>query len=153
MSATFFLIPALRALERRYLAGRELAADRRAVRACGRQSLAGALFKVVKGPAWPELGSAAAIGGPELLDVRVAQLESGREPATQLSRAALVLSALTLTVLAASSVAAVIGLGGLGAAIGMSGSMHEGRFEPLTTLGCAAPLLFGGWLAWSWYRA
>jgi hypothetical protein len=57
-----------------------LAADRRAVRACGRDPLVGALLKVVRGPAWGELQAAAALGGSELLDLRVAQLESGSEP-------------------------------------------------------------------------
>ena len=76
-----FYLPALRHLRRRYVAGRELAADRRAARACGEPALAGALYKVVQGPAWPELSQAAAIGGPELLDARVEQLETGREPA------------------------------------------------------------------------
>lgn len=35
LSAAFFFLPALDSLRARYLAGRELAADRRAVRACG----------------------------------------------------------------------------------------------------------------------
>jgi Zn-dependent protease with chaperone function len=154
VSATFFLIPALRALERRYLAGRELAADRRAVRACGRHSLAGALFKVVRGPSWPELGSAAAIGGPELLDERVAQLESGREPRSQLSRGALIASAAALSLLAAGFATAVIGLGGVGAAFGMSHAQMDGAgFGLVMSLGCTAPFLVGGWLAWRWYTA
>lgn len=77
---TFFYLPALRLFEQRYVTGRELAADRLAVRRCGRKPLAGALLKVVRGPQWPELGVAAAIGGPELLDVRITQLETGTEP-------------------------------------------------------------------------
>src|SRR6202046_1889730 len=80
LSATFFFLPALDSLRTRYLAGRELAADRRAVKACGRRPLAGALLKVVRGPDWSELDGVAAIGGPELLDVRVAQLETGIQP-------------------------------------------------------------------------
>jgi Zn-dependent protease with chaperone function len=154
LAATFFLVPALRELERRYLAGRELAADRRALRVCGRRPLASALFKVVRGPAWPELGSAAAIGGPELLDVRVAQLESGREPPSRLSRRNLVLSGITLSLLTASFVAAVIGLGGLSAAFGMSHAQMDGSgLGAAMSLGCTTPLLLGGWLAWRWHRA
>jgi len=80
LPATFFFVPALAALRSRYVAGRELAADRRAVRACGHDPLVGALLKVVRGPAWGELQAAAAIGGSELLDLRIAQLESGSEP-------------------------------------------------------------------------
>lgn len=75
-----FFLPALRQLRRRYVAGRELAADRRAMRSCGQAPLAGALTKVLRGPPWPELRTAAAIGGGELLEARVVQLETGREP-------------------------------------------------------------------------
>lgn len=79
-AAAFFYLPLFRELRSRYIAGRELAADRRAVRAYGERPLVGALYKVVRGPAWVDLGAAAAIGGPQLLDVRVAQLETGEEP-------------------------------------------------------------------------
>jgi Zn-dependent protease with chaperone function len=154
LAATFFLVPVLRELEHRYLAGRELAADRRALRVCGRRPLASALLKVVGGPAWPELGSAAAIGGSELLNVRVAQLESGREPPSQLSRRNLVLSVGTLALLVASLVTAVIGLGGPAVALGMSHSqMDASGFGAVMSFGCTAPLLLGGWLAWRWYGA
>ncbi|MGH2726525.1 MAG: M56 family metallopeptidase, partial [Actinomycetota bacterium] len=97
-----FYLPALRHLRRRYVAGRELAADRRAVRSCGETALAGALYKVVRGPAWPELSQAAAIGGPELLDARVEQLETGSEPAVPpVSGGAKLLTAVALVGLAA----------------------------------------------------
>lgn len=46
----FFFLPILRALHHRYLAARELAADRRAVGTRGRAPLAGALLKTVSGP-------------------------------------------------------------------------------------------------------
>src|SRR5271165_2581003 len=62
LSTTLFFLPALESLRARYVAGRELAADRRAVEVCGRRPLAGALLKVVRGPEWSELGVAAAIG-------------------------------------------------------------------------------------------
>lgn len=80
LSAAFFFLPALESLRARYLAARELSADRCAARICGRPPLAGALLKVVRGPEWNDLEGVAAIGGPELLDVRVAQLETGTEP-------------------------------------------------------------------------
>lgn len=97
-----FYLPALRHLRRRYVAGRELAADRRAMRACGEPALAGALYKVIRGPAWPELAQAAAIGGPEMLDARVEQLETGREPTVPpVSTAAKVATAIGLTALTA----------------------------------------------------
>ena len=34
----------------------------------------------MRGPEWDELEAATALGGPELLDIRVTQLESGSEP-------------------------------------------------------------------------
>jgi beta-lactamase regulating signal transducer with metallopeptidase domain len=97
-----FYLPALRHLRRRYVAGRELAADRRAARACGEPALAGALYKVVRGPTWPELSQAAAIGGPELLDARVEQLETGHEPAVPpVSPVAKIATGIALAALAA----------------------------------------------------
>jgi hypothetical protein len=77
---TCFFLPAIRPLVHRYLTGRELAADRRSLRNGDRSALAGALFKVTAGPAWGELATAAAMAGPELLAVRVDQLEQGDEP-------------------------------------------------------------------------
>ncbi|MGH2831252.1 MAG: M56 family metallopeptidase, partial [Solirubrobacteraceae bacterium] len=52
LAAALFFMPALAWLCERYLSGRELAADRRAVAVCGRRALAGALLKVLPGPAW-----------------------------------------------------------------------------------------------------
>jgi Zn-dependent protease with chaperone function len=80
IEAALFYLPALRGPLDRYVAGRELAADRHALDTHGRTPLAGALLTVVRGPSWEELRTAAAIGAPELLDVRLAQLESGAEP-------------------------------------------------------------------------
>ncbi|HEX3692975.1 MAG TPA: M56 family metallopeptidase, partial [Solirubrobacteraceae bacterium] len=113
LSAAFFFLPALDSLRTRYLAGRELAADRRAVRACGRRPLAGALLKVVRGPDWSELEGVAAIGGPELLDVRVAQLESGIQPKlSTLSITRATVSLVGATLFAATFLAAVFSFGG-----------------------------------------
>jgi Zn-dependent protease with chaperone function len=151
----FFFLPLLRALEGRYLAGRELAADRRALESCGRRPLASALLKVMRGPTWPELSTAAAVGGPELLDVRVAQLESGIEPrlAGVSSRTAALTATGAVAVLA-SLAAAVAGLGGLTAALDMSGEdMMSPGLAPLMAAGCATPWAVGGWLAWRWFRA
>jgi len=103
-----FFLPAVGDLVTRYLAGRELAADRRSVRDLGRPALAGALFKAVGGSGWDELGIAAAMADPELLEARVAQLERGTEPLlprlplAPVVLSALVLGALALTVLAAA---------------------------------------------------
>lgn len=110
-SALFFL-PALHDLRKRYAAGREIAADRRALEIHGRRALAGALLKVVRGPGWSELGAAAAIGGTDLLDVRVAQLETGQEPdAPRMSLALAAASTVVVAVLAWSFASALGDLG------------------------------------------
>lgn len=77
-TSAFFFLPVLRHLGDRYLNGRELAADRAAVRATADRAVAGALFKVLDGPSWIDLDAAAALGGG-VLDRRVAQLEDGSE--------------------------------------------------------------------------
>ncbi len=76
----FFFLPALAHLRARYLAGRELAADRAALGAVGNRPLAGALFQVLEASAPSGFGAAAALGGAEYLDLRVTQLETGDEP-------------------------------------------------------------------------
>jgi len=107
-----FYLPVLRDLHRRYIAGREFAADRRAARACGPEPLAGALYKVTTGPKWSELGAAAAIGADDLLDLRVTQLETGREPAIpQTSRPALAASAIALGLLGTALTFSLVTLG------------------------------------------
>lgn len=150
LPSAFFYLPAFHGLQERYVAGRELAADRRAVDRCGRAPLAGALFKVVRGPTWPELRTAAAIGGPELLDARLTQLESGREPrvAAPTGRAVLAsfVGALVLTTL---FVASVVSFGGLGAVAEATGT----DLRPLDIGGvllCAAPWAGGIWLGHRW---
>ena len=150
-----FFVPALRELEGRYLAGRELAADQRALRRCGRRPLAGALLKVVRGPRWPELSAAAAIGGPELLDVRVAQLERGGPPPLGgLPRRALVLSGAGLGLVLVSLGAALLGLGGLTTAMALDdGQTSSGAAGAAMLVGCATPWLAGAWLGWRWLRA
>ena len=97
---TCFFLPAVGHLVARYVAGRELAADRSSVRAAGRPALAGALFKVSGGPGWAELNMAAAMAGPDLLAVRVDQLEQGAEPALpRVPRLAIGVSAVVLATL------------------------------------------------------
>jgi hypothetical protein len=75
----FFFLPALRHLRDRYLMGRELAADRAAVRRTSDRAVAGALRAALDGPSWGQLGAAAALGGGSLAH-RVEQLERGAEP-------------------------------------------------------------------------
>ncbi|MGH2953339.1 MAG: M56 family metallopeptidase [Solirubrobacterales bacterium] len=150
LPATFFYLPALGHLHTRYVAGRELAADRRALDSCGRRPLAGALYKVLRGPSWPELGGAAAIGGSALLDARLEQLETGAEPPvsglTPRAVAVSVLGALALTTLFLVSVA---GFGGPSAVADLAG----GSVTLLDVGGailCAVPLAVGAWLGYRW---
>ena len=144
----FFYLPALRLFAERYVAGRELAADRLAVSRCGRKPLAGALFKVVRGPQWPELGVAAAIGGPELLDARISQLETGTEP--QLAPLSFIWAAATLAAglgLTALFAVSVASFGGLGAVVG-----DIGPLDVAGALVCAVPWAVGAWLGYRWLQ-
>jgi beta-lactamase regulating signal transducer with metallopeptidase domain len=146
----FFYLPAFRGLESRYVAGRELAADRHAVERAGRKPLAGALFKVVRGPSWPELETAAAIGGPELLDVRVAQLESGAEPEVRgPTRTALALSLLGVVVLTGLFVISVATFGGPSAVADATGVQLR-LIDIAGVVLCAAPWAAGTWLGYRW---
>ncbi|MGH9012451.1 MAG: M56 family metallopeptidase [Acidimicrobiia bacterium] len=115
LAPTLFFLPALRDLRTRYAAARELAADRRAVDRYGPRPLASALYKILSGPQWETLGPAAAIGGSDFLEDRVAQLETGEEPpARRLSVSTGILSLIGASVLAWSFAASVIAFGGPG---------------------------------------
>lgn len=156
LTAALYFLPALGGLRARYVAARELAADRRAVESRGREPLVAALLKVVGGPAWADLGTAAAIGGPELIDARVAQLEEGREPAVAgPSGGAVALSALAGGLIAAAVVIAVAGSGGLTAVLEMTMPEMEIGATAIATgvAACALPVMAGGlalyrWLGW-----
>jgi Zn-dependent protease with chaperone function len=148
LSAAFFFLPALDSLRLRYVAGRELAADRRAVRACGRRPLVGALLKVVRGPEWSELEVAAAIGGLDLLHVRVAQLESGKQPklaAFSVRRATLSLAGAAL--FAATFLASVFSFGGP-AAVHRATGTGLSTADLLGGLTCAVPFAGVGLVAY-----
>jgi Zn-dependent protease with chaperone function len=108
-----FFLPVLRFLRSRYAADRELAADRRAVAACGRRALAGALLRVVRGPDSLDLEVATGLVGDGLLDLRVRQLEEGRDPHPEgrWSRSALS-SLLGASILVATFLASVSTFGG-----------------------------------------
>jgi Zn-dependent protease with chaperone function len=148
LSAAFFFLPALDSLRARYLAGRELAADRRAVRACGRRPLVGALLKVVRGPDWSELEGVAAIGGPELLDVRVAQLETGIQPKlATLSITRATVSLVGAALFAAMFLASVFSYGGPKAVDRATGTGLT-TADLLSGLTCAAPFAGAGLVAY-----
>ena len=137
-----FYLPVLRDLHRRYVAGRELAADRRAARACGPQPLAGALYKVTTGPEWSEFGAAAAIGADDLLDLRVMQLETGREPAIhQTSRPAFVASVVALGLLGTALTFSLVTLGDPWTLFSMSnGSTSSGTATNVLGMLCCVAL-------------
>jgi Zn-dependent protease with chaperone function len=153
LPATFFFVPALATLRARYVAGRELAADRRAVLMCGRDPLVGALFKVARGPAWGELQAAAAIGGSELLDLRVAQLESGTEPKLgALTARGIALSAIGALLFVGAFIASIAGLGRPSAVSQATGSGMSVA-DLLGGAMCVLPFALGGfavyrWIAW-----
>lgn len=92
----------------------ELAADRRAVAACGTRPLAGALLKAVRGPDWVDSDLTVPLGSRSLLHTRVTQLESGAAPPSVsfVSARALVsiLSAIPLLALLASAVVRTSGI-------------------------------------------
>jgi Zn-dependent protease with chaperone function len=149
LPSAFFFLPALGHLRKRYLTGRELAADRRAVDATGRRPLAAALYRVVAGPGWPELATAAAIGGDDLLDVRLTQLETGEEPAmTTIPRPVLAATAVGLVLLATALATTVVGVGGPGELMDMDSNreigVDIGGLEILGGMACGAAWIVGG---------
>jgi len=146
LSQALFFLPALDSVRVRYVAGRELAADRRAVAACGRRSLAGALLKVVRGPDWSEQAGAAAISSPDLLDVRLLQLETGSEPKPEaLDVESIVLSLGGVALFAVVFLVAVSCLGGAAAVYHATGTglMAASSLDALT---CTAPFAVAGLL-------
>lgn len=145
LPAAFFYLPVLKELKGRYITSRELAADRRAVSSRGKRSLAGALYKVVGGPSWVELGAAAAIGGPDLLELRVAQLEAGHElPPPGIRFATWLWTVVGAAVLAFSFATAVAVFGDPMQSMMRGTDMHESRMSS----GAALPGAVVGFFAW-----
>jgi beta-lactamase regulating signal transducer with metallopeptidase domain len=149
LSTALFFLPALAALRTRYIADCELAADRQAAARCGDRSLAGALLKAIRGPSLNELSVAASIGGPDLLDARLVQLETGVEPSpTAIGHSRVVLSILSATLFTFAYLASAYSLGGPAAVYRVTG---EG-IASATMLGgvlCAAPLAVVGTLLYT----
>jgi Zn-dependent protease with chaperone function len=136
----FFLMPFCAALRDRYLRGRELAADRAAGRACGTRPLGGALLKAVDGPTWREPSVSASLGDGELLAVRIEQLETGLVPRTDASLAGLGRSALGALTFTCLFVAAIAGLGGIGA-VHAAAAREFSVSGTLLGAACLAPLV------------
>ena len=139
LSAALFFLPVLDALRARYIADCELAADRQAIARCGDRSLAGALVKAIRGPNWDELSVAASIGGPDLLDVRVVQLETGIEPRlAAIDHRHVALSILSTALFVAAYLVSAYSLGGPAAVYHTTGN----TLASATVLGglvCAVP--------------
>jgi Zn-dependent protease with chaperone function len=136
----FFLLPALEVLRARYEAGRELAADRRAERACGSRPLLGALLKALEEPG-REPAISASLADPGFLDARVFSLETGQAPRLAVpSFSNLAWSALGTGAFVAVFVAAVIGIGGSAA---LAGAVADELRASRTLLGalCLAPVI------------
>jgi Zn-dependent protease with chaperone function len=149
LSEALFFLPALDSLRARYVAGRELAADRRAVALCGSRPLAGALFKVVRGPVWSERAGAAAIASPDSLDVRLRQLETGSEPKLDvLDAKSVILSLGGIACLAALFLVSVACLGGAAAVYRATGTGLMSATW-LDTLTCTAPFAGAGLMMYS----
>lgn len=114
VSDGFFLLPYLSVLRARYEAGRELAADLRAERACGRRALLAALVKALDG-AYPERAISPSLAASALLDARVRRLETGRNPRLpRLDVPTLAWSVYGVAALTALFSLALLGLGGTG---------------------------------------
>jgi Zn-dependent protease with chaperone function len=143
VDATFFL-PALRTFRGRYEAARELAADRRAVEIAGTRPLAGALLKAVEGGV-PERPATISLAAPQLIDLRLAQLETGREPRSagmdRRSLGASALGACVFLILLAGAPLAVGGGGDLSRELGPA-SLLEGAALCLLPLAAMTALIY-----------
>jgi Zn-dependent protease with chaperone function len=139
LTEALFLLPSLAVLQRRYEAGRELAADTRAEQVCGRRPLAGALLKALEGSSLPEEAAVAGLASPDLLSLRVARLEEGQAP--RLSTGHLsdhLWSAIGAGVLLGLFASAIVGVGGdqaLGHAVAAELDPTGGALQAL----CLAP--------------
>ncbi|AYY13220.1 M56 family peptidase [Actinobacteria bacterium YIM 96077] len=79
-AAALFFVPLVSRFLARVLDHQELKADRAAMHDCGVPPVAGALLKSAGEPSTMPGTAVAAMGGPALLDTRVAQLETGHAP-------------------------------------------------------------------------
>jgi Zn-dependent protease with chaperone function len=111
MAPAFFYLPALSPLRDRYVLGRELVADRWALRSCSRRSLAGALYRIAPSSDCPQLAPSADLAGTEMLEARVVQLETGEPPVLpRVSRWSLAVTTLAVGVLCATVLLRSIGV-------------------------------------------
>jgi hypothetical protein len=140
VEALFFL-PSLAVLRRRYEAGRELAADRSAEERCGQRPLVGALLKALEAPQWSKRASIASLGNPELLSMRLTQIETGLPPSVSVGGISdLGRSILGIAVLVIAFAAAIVGVGGSAALTGAIRDQLSPSGAAFSAL-CVAPVL------------
>ncbi len=140
LTEAFFLLPSLEVLRLRYEVGRELAADRRAERVCGRRPLLGALLKALEEPGREPVISAS-LADSGTLDARISCLETGQAPAlVSAGIPSLLMSALGTCSFLLLLIAAVVGLGGTSALAGMAADELSASGTLLGAL-CAAPVV------------
>ena len=103
----------------------------------------------MRGPDWSELGGAAAISSPELLDVRVVQLETGSEPKSEALEAKSVV--LSLGGAALFAVVFLVSVSGLGGAAAVYHATGTGLVSAtlLGALSCTAPFAGAGLVIYS----
>lgn len=148
-TTAFFFLPAIKHLTDRYVTGRELAADRAAIRALGQRPLAGALAATMTGPPWANLDATAALAGGTM-ECRLVQLETGREPGLPPTpRRAVHLTAVGLGLLGAAFAISIAAAGT--DVLAMDGSMPSGPAAAAAAVvgsaACAATMAVGpAWL-------
>jgi Zn-dependent protease with chaperone function len=139
-----FFFPALKSIHRRYEAARELAADRRAVTLVGSRPLAAALLKAMEG-AGEAPPATVALAAPGVMEARLTQLETGREPGLAAvdgrSLAATALGALAFLILLAGIPLAAGGSRELARELGPA-SLLEGAILCLLPLTAVAALIY-----------
>ena len=147
--SALFMLPALDTLHRRYLTDRELAADRSAIAACGRATLAAALHRVVDDPDGTSVDLRAAIADSGSLAARIRHLETGQHPRLEaVDHTRLTRSFVAVAGLAAAFLASVWTLGGP-ATVRQATGTGLGATLLLNTVICAAPFVFIGLLGYA----
>jgi beta-lactamase regulating signal transducer with metallopeptidase domain len=132
MTAALAFVADLEPFRTQYVAVCELAADRRAMAACGTRPLAGALLKAMRGPDWVDASLTVSLASGSVLRIRVTQLESGEAPPSALFASARAF----LKVLSAIALLALLALA----------AVHVSRVDAGDLSGLAESTLFTGLL-------
>lgn len=150
LTPSLFLLPMTCHLFDRYLTSCELAADRSAMAHSGPAPLAGALYKMMSIPGTVASDAVAALGGTDVLDVRLVQLESGGEPPVEgISRWAIHASVVGLLLISLGLAASAVAVTG-SVAIGALGWMHQGMLVGTGAWLCLGVCLTGVVVMYRW---